>query len=264
MPGFSNAAERLVLEDVFGVAAWAKPTLHLALATADPGEDGPPVEPIGNGYARQPMAGAAWAWDAGLGYVRNSGTVTFPAATGAGWGTISHWTLQSALAAGTMLVYGAFDTPKPIGLGGVADLAAGGIRLPWLPNTTGGFTDYAKRKIAEDITGVAAWAKPAIYVGLSTANPMTADTPPVGGSYARVLVAGAGWEWNVANARIQNVAEIVFTTASAAWGTITHWTLYDALAAGNMLASGPLDAPVPIGIGDPFRFAVGGLRKRLE
>ena len=39
---------------------------------------------------------------------------------------------------------------------------------------------------------------------------------------------------------MENTALVTFTQASGAWGTITHWALFDASSAGNMMAHGSL------------------------
>jgi hypothetical protein len=51
---------------------------------------------------------------------------------------------------------------------------------------------------------------------------------------------------------------IQFPTASASWGTVTHWAIYDASSgATNMLAHGALAAPNAIASGKTPRFAAG-------
>ncbi len=79
-----------------------------------------------------------------------------------------------------------------------------------------------------------------IYIALSTADPgETGGTiaEPVGNNYARK----AHNVWNAAAARAAtNNGVITFNTASGAWGTITHYALFDAITAGNFLAYGSL------------------------
>ena len=47
--------------------------------------------------------------------------------------------------------------------------------------------------------------------------------------------------------------------AGGAWGTITHWALFDAVTAGNMLWHGDLTTARTIGDGDQLTFAIGAL-----
>jgi len=78
-----------------------------------------------------------------------------------------------------------------------------------------------------------------VYLGLSTADP-TDDASglaePSGNGYARQSIA-----FNAAASRkVENTALVTFPQASGSWGTITHWALFDAVSAGNMLAHGSL------------------------
>ncbi len=77
------------------------------------------------------------------------------------------------------------------------------------------------------------------YVALFTANPTNAGggTEVTGGSYARVAVASSGWSalTGTSPTAISNSAQITFPAATASWGTIIGWGLYDASTAGNLL-----------------------------
>jgi len=79
-----------------------------------------------------------------------------------------------------------------------------------------------------------------IYIALSTADPTEAGTgvaEPSGGNYARKVHN----TWNAAAARkVTNNGVITFNTASASWGTITHYAIYDAITGGNFLGYGSL------------------------
>ena len=79
-----------------------------------------------------------------------------------------------------------------------------------------------------------------IYIALSTADPGEAGATiaePTGNNYARK----AHNVWNAATARAAtNNGVITFNTASGAWGTITHYALFDAITGGNFLAYGSL------------------------
>ncbi len=79
-----------------------------------------------------------------------------------------------------------------------------------------------------------------IYIALSTTLPTEAGTnvsEPGSGNYARK----AHNVWNAATGRAAtNNGVITFNTANGAWGTITHYALYDAITGGNFLAFGSL------------------------
>jgi len=130
----------------------------------------------------------------------------------------------------------------------------------------GGFADYWENEILDHIFGKGSYTPPTIYVGLSTAEP-TDDASglaePSGNAYARVATAGA--DWNVASGgAIANANAITFPEATGNWGTLTHFALFDAASAGNMLAHGALNVSKVISSGDTAKFAAGYLNATLD
>jgi hypothetical protein len=97
------------------------------------------------------------------------------------------------------------------------------------------------------------------YVSLHTADPGdTGASEVAGGAYARqgpVAFANAGNNPTVAS----NSAIVTFPVAIAAWGTVTHFGLWDALAAGNFRGSGALTTSKLVNSGDTARFPANGL-----
>ena len=69
MGSFGDFLENELLDHVFGAAAYAAPaTLHMALSTADPLDDGTGlVEPTGGAYARAPVTNDLTEWPAAAG-----------------------------------------------------------------------------------------------------------------------------------------------------------------------------------------------------
>lgn len=125
----------------------------------------------------------------------------------------------------------------------------------------GSFANYWENEILDHLFGKGAYTPPTIYVGLSTADP-TDDASglaePLGGSYARVETAAS--DWNAASGgALSNAEDIVFPEATDSWGTITHFALFDAAAAGNMLAHGSLTDSAVITSGKMARFLAGSL-----
>ncbi len=118
-----------------------------------------------------------------------------------------------------------------------------------------GFTNFWEDEFYDHtFRNLAAPAIVTMFVGLFTAAPGEAGggTEVTGGAYARQSVAfgaptdGAG----------SNTALISFPKATAPnWGLITHWALFDAVTAGNMIAYGPLAGAKKIAQGE----AVGDL-----
>ena len=106
----------------------------------------------------------------------------------------------------------------------------------------------------------------AIYVGLSTADPLddaSGLAEPSGNGYARVQTSSS--DWNAASAgTIDNANELAFPEATGSWGTITHFALFDAATAGNMLAHGVLSQSKAINSGDTAKFAAGDLDVSLD
>lgn len=130
----------------------------------------------------------------------------------------------------------------------------------------GGFSDYWENKILDHIFGKGSYTPPTIYVGLSTADP-TEDgsglAEPSGNGYAREQTSAS--DWNAAsNGSLDNAGNITFAQASGNWGTITHFALFDATTAGNMLAYGVLSQSKSISESDTARFQAGDLRISLD
>lgn len=125
-------------------------------------------------------------------------------------------------------------------------------------------SDYLEAQVINHIfRATAIFAAPAnVYIALHTADPTDAGTGAEvsGGAYARVAVSTTGgWTAPTAAGLTDNVAAIVFPTATAAWGTVTHVAIRDAATAGNLLFYGALTASKVVGSGDVFQFAIGAL-----
>jgi hypothetical protein len=130
----------------------------------------------------------------------------------------------------------------------------------------GGFSDYWENKILDHIFGKGSYTPPTIYVGLSTADPTdngSGLSEPTGNGYARVQTSAS--DWNAAsNGSLDNAGNITFAQASSNWGTITHFALFDATTAGNMLAYGVLSQSKSISESDTARFEAGDLQISLD
>ena len=100
-----------------------------------------------------------------------------------------------------------------------------------------------------------------VYVGLFLTDPTDArtGTEVSGGSYARkAMTFGAP-----SNGASLNSAVVEFAQATANWGTITHFAIFDALTSGNMLYHGALTASKAIETGDVFKFATSSVSVTL-
>lgn len=134
----SNYSAQAILNSLFGKtsnfgALAAAPTIHVALSSTAPAEDGTNVtEPSGGGYARVATASTDWnsATLADPSVVSNATAVTFPEAT-ADWlagANLTHFALYDAATAGNYLGSGALDTAKPVTSGDTASFAAGALK----------------------------------------------------------------------------------------------------------------------------------------
>jgi hypothetical protein len=121
-------------------------------------------------------------------------------------------------------------------------------------------SDYLENKLLDHQVGKTSYTMPSVWVGLFTAAPSDAGggTEVSGGSYARKATTGA--DWTAASGGSTSNANILsFVTATASWGTVTHFGLFDAATAGNLLRWAALGSSKTIGNGDTASFAVGAL-----
>lgn len=129
------------------------------------------------------------------------------------------------------------------------------------------FANYLEEKIVDwALRATAMGTAPAsVWVALHTGDPgeTGASNEVTGGSYARVEVT-AGFSAHGAAGPTSNSAEILFPTASANWGTVSHWSIHDASTAGNCLFKDTLTASRNVLSGDAFRFSAGTLQITLN
>jgi hypothetical protein len=121
-------------------------------------------------------------------------------------------------------------------------------------------SDYAENKVNELLVGKTAFTLPTAYVALFTVAPGESGggTEVTGGSYARKATAGADWNAS-SGGSISNATALSFATATASWGTVVAFALFDAVTAGNMLIFGSLTTSKPIGSGDTATFPIGSI-----
>lgn len=97
-----------------------------------------------------------------------------------------------------------------------------------------------------------------IYAALFTTPTTDAGggTEVVGGAYVRAQVTAFDPATSGLSA---NSASVAFATASAPWGLVTHFALFDDPATGNLLYHGPLSVPRTVNAGDTFVFPPGNI-----
>jgi len=127
-------------------------------------------------------------------------------------------------------------------------------------------SDYLELKLLDHSLGTAAFTAPTdVYVGLHTGSPGDDDTganeiSTSGTGYVRKVAAFAAAS---AGSAATN-ATITFDAATSSWGTITHISLYDASAAGNLLFHGAVTTSKTIETGDTFQISSGNLTISLD
>jgi hypothetical protein len=104
-----------------------------------------------------------------------------------------------------------------------------------------------------------------VYLGLFTAAPTDAGggTEVTGGSYARVQVTQANASWAAPSGTpsgTSNSGAVTFPAPTANWGVVTHFGIFDAVTAGNLIAWNALTISKTVNNGDAApSFAIGAL-----
>ena len=105
----------------------------------------------------------------------------------------------------------------------------------------GSLSDYSELELLDHVCNGAYSPAATVYLGLSTADP-TDDASglaePSGNGYVRKAITfGAA-----ASRKVTQSGAVTFDEATGSWGTITHYGVFDAESAGNMLAHGAFAA----------------------
>jgi hypothetical protein len=122
----------------------------------------------------------------------------------------------------------------------------------------GSLSNYAENKWLDHILKTTSFTVPTnLYVALSTADPGESGSglaEPSGNGYARTLMNS----WATAASRAtSNSGAVTFPAATGSWGTITHYAIFDASTAGNMIGYGSLTTPNAVVNGNVVVFAIG-------
>lgn len=122
-----------------------------------------------------------------------------------------------------------------------------------------GKSDYLEDKILNHVLRNTAYTSPTtVYAGLFTAAPSDAGggTEVSTNNYARTAITfGAPSP----SGTTTNSADVTFPTPSGSWGACTHFGVFDASSAGNLLywaALGQTEAPLS---GNVVKFLAGSL-----
>lgn len=99
------------------------------------------------------------------------------------------------------------------------------------------------------------------WVSLHTQDPLDAGSNEISTAATGYARQGAiAWSSTGSNPTLaSNTAVITYPQATAAWGNIAFFGVWDALSAGNFRGSGPITTPKTVNQGDTARFAAGSL-----
>ena len=119
-------------------------------------------------------------------------------------------------------------------------------------------SDYLENALVNaTLRGQAYTAPTTIYMALFTSDPTDAGTGTEvsGGAYARQTITFSA----PTNGSTSNSADVLFPVATAGWGTVSHFAVYDAATSGNMLYYGVLTTSKAISSTDQLKVAAGDI-----
>ena len=101
-----------------------------------------------------------------------------------------------------------------------------------------------------------------VYAALFTSTPVAPTsthpgTEVTGGSYSRQSVS---WSAPSDVGVVYNLSDIDFSIATASWGTIYAWGIFDSLTLGNLLYYGALGAPRVVSVNSQVILPAGQLQ----
>ena len=265
MSALSTYLENAILNHLLTNTAYTRPdTLYFALFTSDPGSSGVTGELSGGGYARVavtnnninfPQCNAS-----GTPTKTNGSTIQFPTASAA-WGNVSHWAIYDAATTGTnMLMHGALNTVRYVAAGDAPKIVANALSITITNATSGGLTDYAKRKVLDHVFGGPNFASPTTaYVGIGTYLSAESFTEWTESSYARRAIAFGSASGGVS----ANSGTVTFTSSVVdGSSTLNSLAIYD--NADSALVFLPASTTRTVNIGDAATIAASGITVTLQ
>lgn len=131
------------------------------------------------------------------------------------------------------------------------------------------FSDYLENTLISATLRGGTYTGGAVYAALFTADPTDAGTgiELADGAYVRqrahTTVASDGFTVP-ANGVTSNARNLVFPAIISAQVTVTHWGIFDAQNAGNLLYHAPLLNPKTLDPTDVLSFPIGSLTVTLS
>jgi len=129
MTALSTYAELKILDLLFKNTSYTSPNAYIGAFTSDPTDSASGTECSGSGYARVQIDNKTSSASAGAdnSSITNSSAITFPAASGGAWGTVTHIGIFDASSSGNLLAHGALAASKVISDGDVLQLNASSL-----------------------------------------------------------------------------------------------------------------------------------------
>ena len=126
MSEMSNFLENELYDHLLRNLAYTAPsTLYVALLTTDPTDANTGTEVSGNAYARQTIAFGVPSDGVGS----NSGAVTFPTASPATWGNVTHFGIYDAVSGGNLLLHTPLTAAKQVDNGDTFKINIGDLTV---------------------------------------------------------------------------------------------------------------------------------------
>ena len=119
-------------------------------------------------------------------------------------------------------------------------------------------SNYLENKFLDHILGTTAYTMPTtVYVGLATASfgEGNTGTELSGSGYTRKSATFNA----AASGTTDNSAAIEFPAATASWGDVSHFGIFDASTGGNLLIHGAFSSTKTIAQGDILKINTGDL-----
>ena len=124
-----------------------------------------------------------------------------------------------------------------------------------------GFSRYAQNRILTATFHGSTYQINSAYVALFTTVPSdsTSGTEVSGNGYARVGAPISSYWSPASGGAVVNSLTVTFPQATAAWGNLYGWGIFNGSGAADRVFQGSLQAPVTISSGDTFSFTAGDI-----
>ena len=172
-----------------------------------------------------------------------------------------------------MVCHGTLNESRYVAIGDPPKIAPGEMTITLTNATSGGLTDFAKRKLLDLVFGAVAYTTPAtVYAAAGIANPANSPdntfTEWGDAGYTRQPVTfGAPSGGIVANDGVPGTpgaAVILNASVVSLPGPLTALGIFDDVSLGNALLLGPMGATRSVATGNAAKLAIGAITATLN